>query len=530
MRYRLSGIRTGLDDPDTHDLRKLIARHTGLDPESIESAELSRRSIDARKKDRIRLVLSIDFTLTDGRPPGPETGVRPVHTPPDEDIPFLDSPPPLRPVVVGMGPAGLFAALMLARHGAPPLVIDRGAPIEERTLHVSAFWKGGDLDAESNVQFGEGGAGAFSDGKLTTRIDDHRVEAVLKTLVMHGAPEDIMYEAKPHVGTDLLRKVVRSIRDKLLEMGADIRFHSRLDGIRTEDGAVRSLEIAGERVEAALVVLAPGNAARDTYSLLVRSGAELKPKPFAVGVRVEHPRTFIDKAQYGSYAGHPALGSADYVLTYQDRDAKRAAYTFCMCPGGYVVNASSEPGGVVVNGMSYRNRRARMSNSAVVVTVTPGDFAEGPLGGVEYQRAIEAAAFKAGGGSHAAPAQDMKSFLSGTAPGDVSGATVRPGPIPAILSDCIPPYVYEILRGAIRHFDTRLKGFVHPEAVLTGFETRTSSPVRITRMDDMQSAAIRGIYPCGEGSGYAGGIVSSAVDGIKAAEAVIKRLAGRLPV
>jgi len=524
-RYRVSGINIGLDDK-YKDLRVLVAGATGLDPKYIEHARLCRRSIDARKKDRIRLVLSIDFSLPPGEEPGLNPKIKRLPEPTPDTPPILDSPPANRPVVVGTGPAGLFAALILAEHGAPPLVVERGAPVEERSRSVSAFWRGEPLDPESNVQFGEGGAGTFSDGKLTTRIDDHRVRRVLETLVEHGAPEDVLYDAKPHVGTDRLRQVVRSLRDRIIGLGGRVLFHTRLTGITASGGAVSSVRLEGEDMDADTLILAPGNAARDTFSMLAGAGVDIRSKPFAVGLRIEHPREFIDRAQYGRSAGHRMLGAADYALTFRDKTTKRSAYTFCMCPGGYVVNASSEPGGVAVNGMSYGRRDSDMSNSAIVVTVTPDDFPDGPLGGVMYQRELEKKAFDLGGGVHGAPAQRLSAFLKGGDSGDVSRATVRPGPVPAELGRCLPGYVRDTVANAVLDFDVRIRGFNHPDAILTATETRTSSPVRISRSEDMQSMSLKGLYPCGEGSGYAGGIVSSAVDGMKAAESAIRALAG----
>lgn len=524
---RVTGLKVRVEDTG-RDLRDALADYLRISPSEIEHIEVVRRSLDARNKARFFFVYTLNAELAKGVESRPVIRKNPVvkvveRQGQEEPCVFSSQPSP-RPVVVGMGPAGLFAALTLAKAGACPLVIERGREVEKRVKDVSLFWDTGTLDTGSNVQFGEGGAGTFSDGKLTTRIDDPRVRSVLATLVEMGAPDDIMYNAKPHVGTDRLRAVVRRLRDRLTELGAEVRFGACLDGIEAVNGRLTGIRIGSEPVEAGNAVLALGNAARDTFSMLIDAGVHIAPKPFAIGVRVEHPRELIDGIQYGPYAGHPVLGAADYMLTCQDRKSGRAAYSFCMCPGGEVVAGASEHGGVVVNGMSYRARDGANSNSALVVTVGPDDFGPGPLGGVEFQRRWEVAAYALGGGGYTAPAQDVESFLAGRPGGETGIASYRPKVLPADLSKCLPGYVTDTLRRAVVEFDRRMKGYNHARAVLTGVETRTSSPVRITRGDDFQSVTVKGIYPCGEGSGYAGGIISSAVDGIKAAERLIKDL------
>jgi len=444
--------------------------------------------------------------------------------------PALVRPPSVRPVVVGTGPAGLFAALTLARAGARPIVLERGAAVGERIRAVNAFERTGVLDPQSNIQFGEGGAGTFSDGKLTTNTKDPRCRSVLETLVGAGAPEEILWKAKPHIGTDRLTSAVRQLREEIESHGGEVRFKTRLaDLLLDADGRLRAVVTDGQRgreeFAAEALVLATGHSARDTFELLHARGATLLQKGFSIGVRVEHDQRMVDRAQYGSAAGHPALGAADYKLACH-LPSGRGVYTFCMCPGGWVVAAASESGGVVTNGMSRYAREGANANAAYLVSVFPEDFGDAhPLAGVEFQRRWERAAFELGGRDFRAPAQLMGDFLRGeasTGPGSVAPTYAR-GVTFTDLAACLPQFVSASLREAAPIFDRRMRGFASADALLTGVETRSSSPVRVLRDDALQSN-LRGVYPCGEGAGYAGGIMSAAVDGIRCAEALLGEL------
>ena len=509
-------------------LKKKAARILGIRPDAINSLTLARQSIDARKKSDVHYVCTVDVTVAD------EAKVmarcRDKHVSLHQDAPYVFPPvrrtSPLPPVVVGMGPAGLFAALFLARNGLAPIVLERGRPVEERTADVEQFWSTGVLDPTSNVQFGEGGAGTFSDGKLNTGTHDPRIATVFRTFVAAGAPEDILYQHKPHIGTDVLRDVVRNIRLELLKLGCDVRFGHRLAGLTLRDGAVAGLTVEGPQgaydLPCDALVLSPGHSARDTFRMLHDAGVPMEQKAFAIGVRIEHPQSAISLAQFGP--AWEQLPAADYKLACHLPNG-RSAFTFCVCPGGQVVAAASEEGRLVTNGMSHRARDGKNINGGFLVGVNPADFgSDHPLAGVEYQRHWEEAAFRLGGGNYHAPAQTVKDFLDRQASKALGAVepTYRPGVVPTDLDRCLPDYVTDTLRGALPVFDQKLHGFAAPDSLLTGVETRSSSPVRILRGEDFQSA-VRGLYPCGEGAGYAGGITSAAVDGIRVAEAVASR-------
>ena len=524
---RLHQIPLGLDAArDEQALLRAAAQRLGISAGALQSAALSRLSVDARDKGSVRFAATLDVRAQNAKDekrliarfkPN-EAAVVSGESAPDAFHLPVQPYEGLRPLVVGAGPAGLFCALGLALRGAKPLLIDRGQPVERRAQDVERLESTGALDPESNVLFGEGGAGAFSDGKLTCGLNSPKIATVLQTFAACGAPGEIVYAAKPHIGTDELRGVLKTLRARLLELGAEIRFGCKLTGLDIQNGAVCAAMLNGERFETSAVYLAIGHSARDTYALLHGLGVPMERKPFAVGVRVEHRQEVIDRAQYGRFAGHPALPPADYKLNVPTPDG-RGAYTFCMCPGGRVINASSEPGLLNVNGMSLHARDGENANAALLVGVAPNDYpGEGPLAGVEWQRSLERAAFAAGGGGCIAPCQRVADFLAGrptTAFGGVR-PSYRPGVAPGRVDACLPDFVADNLRFALPRLGQRLRGFDDGDALLTGVEARSSAPLRILRGPDRQSA-VRGLYPLGEGAGYAGGIMSAAVDGLSAA-------------
>ena len=522
--------------PAQHDPSSLIyhaASILRIPASEITHLEIRRRSIDARRKDRIQYIYTVDVAtlhsenrvLRQCRSSKVGPAKNPVYRIPK---PVMD--PAERPVVVGFGPGGMFAGLALAMAGLRPIVLERGQDVDARHAAVAQFWESGTLNPESNVQFGEGGAGTFSDGKLNTGVKNERMGWILRQLVQFGADESILYDAKPHVGTDVLRTVVRNLRERILALGGEVRFQTKLTGLRQENGKLIGIETASGGIPSELscsrLILAPGHSARDTFEMLLASGLSMEPKPFSMGVRIEHPQADINAAQYGPMWKELGLPPADYKLSVHLPDGS-SAYTFCMCPGGQVVAAASETGRVVTNGMSNFAREGENANSAVLVTLNPEDFPDrSVLGGMHWQREIEAAAFRAGGANYRAPAQLVGDFLQRRASAALGGIrpTYRPGVTLCDLHSVLPERITRVLEQAIPAFGKQLQGFDRADAVLTAPEARSSSPVRILRGADLQSPVLRGLFPCGEGAGFAGGIMSAASDGLACAEALIASL------
>ncbi|WP_101772303.1 NAD(P)/FAD-dependent oxidoreductase [Peptostreptococcus faecalis] len=525
---RVSNIKIDIDD--SIDLVKIKTyKKLKINEDDVISFNIYKESIDARKKGIISFVYTVDLELKNEKKVlkfKPKDCIQ-LDSNKYEDVEMGNLEIKQRPVIVGSGPAGLFATLLLAQRGYNPILIERGMDVDTRSEDIENFWKSGKLNTKSNVQFGEGGAGTFSDGKLTTRMKDIRCEKVLSEFVKFGAPEDILYSHKPHVGTDILKDVVKNIRKEIIRLGGEVFFDSKLTSIDVKNGEISSIEInESKRIDCQHLILAIGHSARDTYKMIYECGAEMEQKPFAIGVRIEHPQEMINKSQYGKFYNHKRLGAADYRLTAQTSNG-RSVYTFCMCPGGMVIASANSENELVTNGMSEHSRDKENANSGLLVNVETKDFdSPHPLAGLEFQRKYESLAFKKGGANYNAPAQLVGNFLNGK-PSEKAGSVTpsyRPGVKWCDISDCLPDFVIDSLKEGLVKLNGKLKGFSMGDAVMTGIETRSSAPVRIKRdRDTLESVNIKNLFPCGEGAGYAGGIVTAAVDGIKCAEKIITK-------
>lgn len=508
-------------------LKEKIASLLNIPCEDIVSLKVVKKSIDARRKKPPRFMYSVDVSVPYSIDLTGRESVDSEVLPEKKELPRSPAKmkPEKRPVIIGCGPAGLFAALSLAEKGIPVLLLERGKQVKERLIDVQSFWEKGILNPESHVHFGEGGAGTFSDGKLTSRVKNPFTGWVKRTLVDEGAPSEILSDAKPHIGTDSVRDVVVNLREKLVKCGCEVRFESKVADFLIHQGRIEGIVVKNkEEIKTDYVILATGQSALDTYGTLHEYGVHLEPKPFAMGLRVEHPQELIDGIQYGKWRGHPHLPPADYFLTAALPDMNRSVYTFCMCPGGYIIGCSAEEGGVITNGMSLYKRDNAYANSAVVVNVRVEDFqdmASHPLSGLTFRRYWEKKAFVLAGKNYCAPAQRLVDFLTDREDTTPIPTSFSPGVKPALLREVLPPFVVDALKRGISEFDRKMPGFITKEATLIGVETRTSSPVRIVRGPDGQSVSVAGLYPCGEGAGYAGGIISSALDGIRIATAII---------
>ncbi len=538
IRYCIANLNVGLDEDDDSVCSRL-AKRLGLQSADIAKCVRVRKALDARKKSNIHFVCSYEFTLPGPLPKqlinDPAMQLRVIKAS------ALDTPAlPVKQsddrhaIVVGAGPAGLFAALELAERGLRVTLLERGQPVEKRMRDIGRLRSRGELNPESNICFGEGGAGTYTDGKLYTRIKSPLVRNVLHTFVRFGAAHDILIDAHPHLGTDRLVRIVRNMRGHLESLGVDYRFGARVNALLTKDDKVCGVRVADSEeseteIDGDCVVLATGHSARDTYEHLHKLGIHLEAKAFAVGVRAEHPQALIDAIQFGAKAGHPALGAAEYAATHQvpdDHLGKRGVYSFCMCPGGLIVPSPTEEGGMAVNGMSNAKRSGEFANSGLVVQVTPEDIERHgitahPLSGVHFQREIERATYKMAGNQYAAPTMRLTDFVNRKASGTLANCRFKPSVVPADLWELLPHWIASPLAEGIKGFDRRMRGYLTDEANLLASETRTSSPVRISRDDSMQSVSLKGLYPVGEGAGYAGGIVSAAVDGLKAAAKIL---------
>lgn len=525
---RLTELRLPIDHtPEALELA--IIKRLHLESKDLVNFSVFKRSYDARKNVALSLIYTVDISVKNEEKVLQKfSGDQHVRVSPDTRYHFVSNAaqakPADRPVVIGFGPCGIFAALVLAQMGFKPIVLERGKPVRERTQDTWGLWRKKILNPESNVQFGEGGAGTFSDGKLWTQVKDPKFygRKVLNEFVKAGAPAEILYVAKPHIGTFRLVGVVEKMRQEIIELGGEIRFGQKVNGFEIAHDQIQAVKIEGQPdLPASHVVLALGHSARDTFQALHDAGVYMEAKPFSVGLRIEHPQSLIDKARLGPHAGNPLIGAADYKLVHHAKNG-RSVYSFCMCPGGTVVAATSEPNRVVTNGMSQYSRNERNANAGIVVGITPDDYPGGPMAGIEFQRALESKAYELGGSTYEAPGQLVGDFLVGKASTEFASVlpSYKPGVHLTDLASSLPDYCIEAIREAIPAFEKQIPGFSFKDAVLTGVETRTSSPLRITRGTNYQSMNIKGIYPAGEGAGYAGGIMSAGIDGIKVAEAV----------
>jgi len=532
---RITELKLPLDHPD-EALREAIVQRLGIDDAQLLSFNLFKRSYDARKKNsELLFIYTIDLHASnEAELLRKFADDRNIGVAPDVTYKYVGQAPAdlqERPIVVGLGPCGIFAGLLLAQMGFKPIILERGKEVRQRTKDTWGLWRKSVLNPESNVQFGEGGAGTFSDGKLYSQIKDpnHHGRKVLEEFVKAGAPDEILYINKPHIGTFRLTGMVEQMRQDMIALGAEVRFEAKVTDLLSDNGQLTGVVLeSGEQLHSRHVVLALGHSARDTFRMLHARGVYMEAKPFSVGFRIEHPQSLIDKARLGKYAGHPKLGAADYKLVYHAKNG-RSVYSFCMCPGGTVVAATSEPGRVVTNGMSQYSRNERNANSGIVVGIDPErDYPGGPLAGIELQERLEAHAYVMGGSNYQAPAQLVGDFVAGrptTALGSVE-PSYKPGVTLGDLAPALPDFAIEAIREALPAFDRQIKGYNLHDAVLTGIETRTSSPLRITRGADLQSLNMKGLFPAGEGAGYAGGILSAGVDGIRIAEAVARDILG----
>lgn len=531
---RITELKLPIDHPE-EDLRPALLQRLGIDSDELLDFTLFKRSYDARKKSsELCFIYTIDFMVRDeaallGRladdrhlGPAPDVSYKVVGHAPEG----LSE----RPIVVGFGPCGIFAGLLLAQMGFKPIILERGTEVRQRTKDTWGLWRKNVLNPESNVQFGEGGAGTFSDGKLYSQIKDPNFHGrkVLHEFVKAGAPEEILYVSKPHIGTFRLTGVVEKMREQIKALGGEVRFQQRVTDVLIDNGQLQGVVLdSGEQIDSRHVILALGHSARDTFRMLHGRGVFMEAKPFSVGFRIEHPQSLIDRARLGKYAGHPKLGAADYKLVHHAKNG-RSVYSFCMCPGGTVVAATSEPNRVVTNGMSQYSRNERNANSGIVVGITPEDYPGGPLAGIELQERLESHAYIMGGSTYEAPAQLVGDFIAGKASSELGSVepSYKPGVKLVDLADALPAYAIEAIREALPAFDKQIKGFAQHDAILTGIETRTSSPLRITRDASLQSLNVKGLFPAGEGAGYAGGILSAGVDGIRIAEALARDMLG----